>query len=87
MGGELGYTVRRDLWGCGLATEVAAGLIKWHRGNNDAELWALAAIENGASRRVLDKVGFCYVGDADHNVTPCALYRLGARCVCTQMMT
>lgn len=77
-GRELSYTVRRDLWGRGLATEVAAGLVDWHHDNDDSELWALAAIENVASRRVLEKVGFCYVGGADHNDTPCALYRLGA---------
>ncbi len=73
-----GYTLRRDLWGLGLATEVATGLVDWHHGNSDAELWALAAIENLASRRVLDKVGFGYMSDADHNDTPCAPYRLGA---------
>lgn len=55
-GRELGYTLRRDLWGQGLATEVAAGLIDWHRSNTDTELWALAAIENVASRWVLEKV-------------------------------
>ena len=51
--------------------------IAWHRGNSDAELWALAAIENIASQRVLEKVGFGYVSGAEHNDTPCALYRLG----------
>lgn len=78
LGRALGYTLRRDLWGRGLATEVAAGLVAWHRGNSDAELWALAAIENIASQRVLEKVGFGYVSGAEHNDTPCALYRLGA---------
>jgi ribosomal-protein-alanine N-acetyltransferase len=76
-GRELGYTLRRDLWGRGLATEVAAGLVDWHRGHVDAELWALAAIENVTSRRVLEKVGFGYVSGAEHNDVPCALYRLG----------
>ncbi len=55
-GRELGYTLRRDPWGRGLATEVATGLVDWHRGHGDAELWALAAIENAASRRVLEKL-------------------------------
>jgi len=75
-GRELGYTLRRDLWGRGLATEVAAGLVDWHRAYGNAELWALAAIENVASRRVLEKVGFGYVSGAEHNDMPCALYRL-----------
>ncbi len=71
---ELGYTLRRDLWGRGIATEVATGLVDWHRGRVDAELWALAAVENVPSRRVLEKVGFGYVSGAEHNAMPCALY-------------
>lgn len=73
---ELGYTIRRDMWGRGLATEVAAGLVRWHRSHDDAELWAYAAVENVASCRVLEKVGFHYVGRTEHNSIPCALYRL-----------
>jgi RimJ/RimL family protein N-acetyltransferase len=51
-GRELGYTLRRDYWGCGLATEIAAGLVDWHRRNSDAQLCAFAAVDNTASRRV-----------------------------------
>lgn len=75
-GRELGYTLRRDLWGRGLATEVADGLVGWHRDQVDAQLWALAAIDNVASRRVLEKVGFGHIGETEHNDMPCALYRL-----------
>ncbi len=75
-GRELGYTLRRDLWGDGLATEIAAGLVDWHRSHSDAELWGFAAVENAASRRVLEKVGFAYVDDTEHDGVPCALYRL-----------
>lgn len=63
-------------WSVQLATEVATALLDWHRGNGNAQLWALAALENVASRRVLEKVGFTYVSDADHNHMSCALYRL-----------
>lgn len=75
-GRELGYTLRRNMWGRGLATEVAAGLFDWHRTHSDAKLWAFAAIENAASCRVLERVGFSYVGVAEHNGMPCALYCL-----------
>jgi [ribosomal protein S5]-alanine N-acetyltransferase len=77
-GRELGYTLRRDVWGRGLATEVATGLVNWHREQADAQLWAFAAVENTASCRVLEKVGFDHIGDAAHNGLPCARYRLAS---------
>ncbi len=77
---ELGYTIRRDLWGCGLATEAAAALVQWHQDDNGAErqaqLWALAAIENTPSRRILEKLGFAFARDTDEDGVPCALYLL-----------
>jgi ribosomal-protein-alanine N-acetyltransferase len=78
---ELGYTIRRDLWGRGLATEIAAALVGWHRdhdggANAGTQLWAYAAIENVPSRRVLEKIGFTLAASTDHNGIPCALYRL-----------
>jgi [ribosomal protein S5]-alanine N-acetyltransferase len=72
---ELGYTLRRDLWGQGLATELARALVQWHQTHSDIlqgpELWAFAVAENSASRRVLEKIGFRLVeikahGGADH---------------------
>ncbi|MET3808146.1 RimJ/RimL family protein N-acetyltransferase [Nakamurella sp. UYEF19] len=78
-GRELGFTLRRDSWGRGLATEVAGGLADWHWRNTAAELWAFAAVDNTASRRVLDKVGFRFEGDVEQKGVPCALYRLGYR--------
>jgi len=75
-GRELGYTMRRNTWGRGLATEVAAGLIDWHRRHSEAELWAFAAVHNPASRRVLDKVGLSYVGPIARGGVPCVLYHL-----------
>jgi len=32
-GRELAYTLRRDLWGQGLATEIGAALVSWHLAN------------------------------------------------------
>lgn len=61
-GRELGYTIRREQWGHGLATEIAAALVRWHRRNAPGcPLYAYVAVENPASRRVLEKVGFTYV--------------------------
>ncbi len=77
---ELGYTIRRELWGRGLATEVAAALVEWHRdhagGTPGPRLWAYAATANMPSRRVLEKVGFSAAVDVVHHGVPCALYLL-----------
>lgn len=77
---ELGYTIRRDLWGRGLATEVATALVQWHRDHTSRDprtmLWAYAADGNGPSHRVLEKIGFTFAGNTDHSGVPCALYRL-----------
>ncbi len=76
---ELGYTIRRERWGHGLATEIAAALVRWHQAHrrDDADaLWAFAAVENVASRRVLDKIGFTFVRFTQHHDVPCALYSL-----------
>ena len=74
---DLGYTLRRDSWGQGLATEIAAALVDWHREHAVAQtLWAYAATENTPSCRVLDKVGFVHASTVDHHGMPCHLYRL-----------
>ena len=51
-------------------------LVDWHHEQGAGELWAFAAVENAASCRVLEKVGFHYEGGVEHNGLPCALYRL-----------
>jgi RimJ/RimL family protein N-acetyltransferase len=74
---ELGYTLRRDLWGQGLATELASALVQWHRTHvADPELWAYAVAENTASRRVLEKTGFRLVEIKPHGGVDCAFYIL-----------
>lgn len=76
-GRELGYTIRRESWGRGLASEIARALVEWHRDHASAEtLWAYAAIDNSPSCRVLEKVGFVLDRDAEHGGMPCHLYRL-----------
>lgn len=74
---ELGYTLRRDRWGQGLATEIAAALVAWHREHAPTEtLWAYAATKNTPSCRVLEKVGFVRARTVDHHDMPCHLYQL-----------
>lgn len=75
---KLGYTLRPAVWGCGMATELADALVRWHIGHVDAhaatDLWAYSAVENLASCRVLEKVGFDFVDRREHRGTVCALY-------------
>jgi RimJ/RimL family protein N-acetyltransferase len=79
-GRELGYTIRRDLWGQGLATEIGSALVSWHVAHAaDIPLYAYVAVENPASRRVLEKIGFDAVGPEDHHGVPCELFSLRPR--------
>jgi ribosomal-protein-alanine N-acetyltransferase len=66
--GEIGYILRRDMWGQGLATEIAALLL--HFGFEDLRLhrlWASCDPANSASIRVLEKIGMHYEGLLRHH--------------------
>jgi RimJ/RimL family protein N-acetyltransferase len=63
--GDVGFELRRDLWGRGLIGEATSllldhgfGALGLHR------IWADHQLENTASRRVLEKLGFVYEGVA-----------------------
>ncbi|WP_418057942.1 GNAT family N-acetyltransferase [Pimelobacter simplex] len=82
-GRELGYTLSRSLWGRGLASELAAALIAWHRAHPmpagaPGALVAFATTDNTASRRVLEKAGFGFAGVEAHHGRPHARYDLDA---------
>ena len=60
---DLGYEIDRRYWGHGYATEAASALLQFgfeqlclHR------IWAYCIAENGASARVLEKIGMKYEG-------------------------
>jgi RimJ/RimL family protein N-acetyltransferase len=55
---ELGYWVARPFWGRGLATEAGKALIDIARTLGLSQLEASHFIDNPASARVLDKLGF-----------------------------
>ena len=62
-GVELGYTLARDAWGRGLATEAAQLCVDAAFGPLDIpRLVAVADVENPASARVLEKLGFLRQG-------------------------
>lgn len=59
---QFGYMFAPGVWGAGLASELATALVAWHRAHPDPalepELVAHAFVDNVASHRVLEKVGF-----------------------------
>jgi [ribosomal protein S5]-alanine N-acetyltransferase len=55
-GRELGYTIRPDRWGQGLATEIGAALVTWHLTNAaECPLYAYVAADNPASEACQQK--------------------------------
>jgi RimJ/RimL family protein N-acetyltransferase len=60
---ELGYWIAKPFWGRGLVTEAAGEVLRW--AFEDLQLnrvFAAVFPENIASKRVLEKLGFCYEG-------------------------
>jgi len=77
---ELGFHLRPDFWGQGLATEAARAIIGYGFGTLGAEaLFAGHHPLNEASRRVLLKLGFIYRGTELYPPTGLMhpIYRLG----------
>jgi RimJ/RimL family protein N-acetyltransferase len=67
--GDLGYGLRRDLWGQGIVTEAVRLLIDF--GFTQLELhriWAHHHPDNRASERVLQKLGMSYEGRLRENM-------------------
>jgi len=55
---DVGYVVARPFWGRGIATEALRPIVEWALAQESIyRVWALCDAENGASARVLEKVG------------------------------
>lgn len=62
---ELGYNLMKKYWGKGLTTEAAQRIVDFAA--NDLEqktLFCCHAKDNPASGRVMEKIGFKYIGDS-----------------------
>jgi RimJ/RimL family protein N-acetyltransferase len=60
---EVGYRFRPDAWGRGFATEGAAALLEDTLSRPDVtRVYAHVLLSNGASIRVMEKIGMSYVG-------------------------
>jgi RimJ/RimL family protein N-acetyltransferase len=60
---NIGYVVGRAHWNRGIATEAVAGVCRWADGEPEVfRVWAVCAVENAASARVLEKAGMTREG-------------------------
>jgi RimJ/RimL family protein N-acetyltransferase len=74
---QIGWHVRRDLWGQGLATEAARACRDYAFAQlHLAALHALIQPENTASRRVAEKIGMCLLRQVRHRDRMICLYGL-----------
>ncbi len=72
---EVGYAVVADMWGRGMATEMASALVDHASAHGLADLVAYTEPANAASRRVMEKSGFAYEREVDHHGRLQVLYR------------
>src|SRR5579862_1505417 len=74
---EIGYHVRRDLWGQGMATEAAAACRDWGFANLRVDrLISLIRTENLPSRRVAEKNGLTLWKQTIHDNLPHVVYAI-----------
>ena len=74
---EVFYALLPEYWGRGYGSEIAASFVDYARlGLRVERLAAFALVENAASRRVLEKVGFTYRDEVVKAELPHARYRL-----------
>ncbi|WBA41802.1 GNAT family N-acetyltransferase [Hymenobacter canadensis] len=70
---EVGYRLIRRYWGHGYATEAARASVAYGFGElRQPVLYAIADMQNLASRAVLAKVGFQHLGEFEHEGAPTA---------------
>jgi ribosomal-protein-alanine N-acetyltransferase len=77
---EVGYTVNKNFWGQGIATECAVGCLEF--GFHDADLKRIIAQTQSAnlgSRRVLEKSGMSEFGYDIRNDIEWVVYELAAK--------
>jgi RimJ/RimL family protein N-acetyltransferase len=76
---EVAYALLPPFWGRGLATELAAASVRVAFDELGlADLVAFALVDNRASQRVMEKLGFRYENDLERAGLPHRLFRLRA---------
>jgi RimJ/RimL family protein N-acetyltransferase len=60
---NISYLLGREYWNMGLTTEAVRGVCAWADGQPDVfRIWAVCAVDNPASARVLEKAGMTREG-------------------------
>jgi 1,6-anhydro-N-acetylmuramate kinase len=76
---ELGYSIQREDWGKGYATEIARALGKWFFANRpERKFLAFAYAENAASIHVLEKIGMTDLGFRPLHGKPARFFEMEA---------
>ena len=74
---EISYTFKRDLWGRGLASEIATALTEIGLARLELpSLIGLVFVEHGASRRVLEKANYLFEKTTTHHRENVVIYRI-----------
>lgn len=74
---EVGYRLLRRFWGQGFATEAAAATLKYASEKLKLNtVYAMANVENKASKNVLLKCGFIITGQISHEGIECDWFEL-----------
>lgn len=74
---EVGYGFLPAFWGQGLATEITHACLRIAREDVGlSSVVALTALDNAASRKVLEKAGLHFDRQVQHVIGPHALYRI-----------
>jgi ribosomal-protein-alanine N-acetyltransferase len=71
---EIGWTVARDMWGRGIATELGHHALASATDAGFERVVAFTRPDNVASRRVMEKLGLSYERDFTHAGLPQVLY-------------
>ena len=78
----IGYNLRKDQWGHGYALETILGILEHAKKQREVRgIQGTFAVENHKSRRVMEKLGMTYAGEAEirkldaSEVLPAKLYR------------
>lgn len=74
---DLGYRLRQEYWGKGIATEAATVFLEYGFNKlNLKEIYAAAHIENIASNKILRKLGFQFIEIFSYGEAICNWYKI-----------
>lgn len=74
---DIGYRLRQEFWGKGIATEVASASLQWgFESLKLKEICAAADVDNLASNKVLKKIGLNFKEVVFYEDTPCNWYTI-----------